>query len=231
MPHLQRMAGMARQLRAAEGQVRSARAALDAARQPVLLVDRSGRVIHANATAETVLRAADGLSVSRDGLTAATSAATRTLKRLIAAAAGDRSHNEGGTRGLGIGGTARLPRPSGRPALAAIVIPVRGRGEFAAWDLAPWEDPVALLSISDPLLSHDTPPRLLMDLYRLTPAEAALASRLQAGEDLNMIAAATGRSVNTVRNLLARLMDKTETRRQAELVRLLESLPLVTGEN
>ncbi len=50
-------------------------------------------------------------------------------------------------------------------------------------------------------------------------------TRLLAGFDLRAIAEETGRSINTIRNLLARVMAKTETSRQSELMRVLGVLP------
>jgi DNA-binding CsgD family transcriptional regulator/PAS domain-containing protein len=210
MPHLQRAAQMNRHLRAANLLARSACEALDAVRQPVLLLDRAGRILHANLPAEALLRAGDGLYSGRGELGAATIMATRELKGLIAAAAAK----------PGTGGTMRLPRPSGGPALVAIAVPVRGIDGFAQP-----EDPAVLFSVADPARAVDLEPRMLMILFGLTRAEAALAVQMLAGQEVNGIAAASGRSVHTVRNLLARLMDKTETRRQSELVRLLERLP------
>jgi DNA-binding CsgD family transcriptional regulator len=49
---------------------------------------------------------------------------------------------------------------------------------------------------------------------------------LLAGFDLREIAQRSGRSFNTVRTHLARLLAKTDTRRQSDLVRLLARLPL-----
>ena len=52
-----------------------------------------------------------------------------------------------------------------------------------------------------------------------------LAGELLAGFDLREIAERSGRSFNTVRTHLARLLAKTDTRRQSDLVRLLARLP------
>ena len=62
-------------------------------------------------------------------------------------------------------------------------------------------------------------------LFGLTPGEAALVGDLLAGHELRDIAERSGRSVHTVRSLLGRLMAKTETHRQSDLIRLLSQLP------
>ena len=114
----------------------------------------------------------------------------------------------------------RLPRASGKPALALLAIPMRGLDDFMLAGR-----PAILVCVSDPAQQREARPAMLMTLFGLTRAEAALATRLLAGEELSTIAAATGRSIATVRNLLARLMAKTETRRQTDLVRMLDRLP------
>ena len=50
-------------------------------------------------------------------------------------------------------------------------------------------------------------------------------ARLLSGFDLRSIAEQTEPSINTIRNLLARVMEKTETNRQSELMRVLSVLP------
>ena len=209
MPHLQRTALMARHLRRANLFTQPAGATLDASRQPVLLLDRAGRLVHANTQAEALLRTGDGLGWSQGGLVAATREATRELWRLIFTASGKPA----------AGGSMRLPRASGRPPLTVIATPVRGLDGFALTD-----EPAVLIGVTDPERPHELAPGVLMGLFGLTRAEEALAQRMLAGQDVNAIAASSARSIHTVRNLLARLMDKTETHRQSDLLRLLDQL-------
>lgn len=61
----------------------------------------------------------------------------------------------------------------------------------------------------------------LGQLYDLTASEALLALHIAEGGDTGGYAAARGISRNTVRNQLQAVFEKTGTRRQAELVRLL----------
>lgn len=208
MPHLQRTALVARRLRGADLAARSAHAALGSLAQPVLLLDETGRLAHANPAAEALLREADGLAARDRRLRAASPAAERQLQALVAAA----------TVRPGTAGTLRLPRPSGALPLALVAMPLRTEEIVSGTGLS------AVLCVSDPVARGCASAPLLTELFGLTSAEAALAAELLAGRDLRDIAHGTGRTVNTLRTHLAHLMAKTETRRQSDLVRVLERL-------
>jgi DNA-binding CsgD family transcriptional regulator len=86
---------------------------------------------------------------------------------------------------------------------------------------APIRGPCAMILISD--TSRSTAAQAaqdLRDVFALTPTEAAIASRLAVGQDVKTMAKGMGTSVSTVRTHLHRLFDKTGTRRQADLIRL-----------
>jgi DNA-binding CsgD family transcriptional regulator len=85
--------------------------------------------------------------------------------------------------------------------------------------------PAVLLQVADPSARANPQRALLVEAFGLTPAEADLATDLLAGLSVREIAAASERSVATVRTHLASLLAKTGTARQSELVRLLMRLP------
>ncbi len=206
LPHLQRATAMAHRLRGAE---RIAAAALEASNGPLLVVDRNGRLLHANMSAEALLQLGDGLSAGSAGLEAANTQGRRALHRMLSATPGR-------------GGAAWLDRPSGKPALAAIAIPLKPH--LATPGLGSHCEPAFLLSIADPEATLPVSAHLA-ELYGLTPAEQLLAADLLAGEDVQSIAARRRRSVNTVRTQLSSLLQKTGARRQSDLIRLLARLP------
>ncbi len=180
-------------------------------RHPVLLLDEDGRLLHASAMAEALLLAADGLSAREGVLHAASASVTARLHAVLAAA---------GQRGAARAGSLRLPKPSGGAPLLVMAMPFR---QETHWSLS--RRAVVLISVTDPDAAAVLPGRLTMDLFGLTGAEAALASDLTAGKDLLTVAPDRGRSINTIRTQLARVMAKTGVNRQSELVRLLASLP------
>jgi DNA-binding CsgD family transcriptional regulator/PAS domain-containing protein len=215
MPHLQRASELARRLRQSELLASAALATLDVLGQAVLLLDETGRVLHANAKAEALLLVADGLA-SRDGmLQAATPALTARLQASLAAVAGANC-------ALARAASLRLPRPGGGAPLALIAAPFRRE---VHWSLS--RRPTALVCVTDPDAAITVPGLLMLELFGLTGAEAALATNLMAGKDLRDIARERGRSINTVRTQLTSLMAKTGTNRQSDLVKLMAILPRV----
>lgn len=66
-------------------------------------------------------------------------------------------------------------------------------------------------------------PELISKVHGLTPTEAALAAALAEGETPASIAHERGCSEQTVRTHIKRILEKTETSRQVDLVRLLLS--------
>lgn len=80
--------------------------------------------------------------------------------------------------------------------------------------------PAYVVCITDPARSCDAPERWLREGYGLTRAEARLAIALSRGQSLEAIAHTTNTGVATLRTHLKRTFDKTGTRRQSDLVRL-----------
>ena len=75
--------------------------------------------------------------------------------------------------------------------------------------------------IIDPEQEAEPPKMLIRQLFGLTNAEADVALRLVRGDGLKPISADLALSMATVKTHLHHIFDKTDTHRQAELVRLL----------
>jgi DNA-binding CsgD family transcriptional regulator len=214
MPHLQRAVVVQARLGDASAAARSALDALETVQAPILLLDRRGRVVHASADAERLLREADGLSIgTEDTLRAAAPSLSARLNALIMRTVG--THGEPGTSG-----TLHLPRPTGKPDLTLVAVPLLPRAAGPGS-----HHPAVLLQVADPSARANPQRALLVEAFELTPAEADLAIDLLAGLSVREIAVASERSIATVRTHLASLLAKTGTARQSELVRLLMRLP------
>jgi DNA-binding CsgD family transcriptional regulator len=75
--------------------------------------------------------------------------------------------------------------------------------------------------ISDPDNQRPLPSDRLQATFGLTEAEARLAALLAAGTELRAAATQLGITYGTARTRLAAIFQKTETRRQGELIKLL----------
>jgi len=183
---------------------------MEHSRYGLFLLDDTGRVWHANGRAEGML--GDGITTINGELTAQHPETSRKLHKMIDAACVARVERPR------VGGTLSVPRKA-RRALSLIVTPLKHEAVPLAIS-----GPTALVIVSDPEAGIMLPADGLKELFGLTPAEAAVALELLAGYDTKAVARRLGLSVHTVRVHLARIMSKTHTSRQAELMRLLTSI-------
>jgi DNA-binding CsgD family transcriptional regulator len=216
MPQLQRAVALRQRLQKVDMLASAALSALDILRHAILLLDQNGRVLHANVTGETMLREADVLGARHGVLFGATQSLTNRLHAVLARAAG-----LGGPPARA--GVLRLwRRHAGDETLALLAMPFR---QEACW--SQFQRPSILVRVTDPASGPAPPAEQLIELFGLTGAEAALAADLLAGHELRRIAEIRGRSLNTVRTHLGKLMAKTNVNRQSDLMRLLAGLPRV----
>jgi DNA-binding CsgD family transcriptional regulator len=209
IPHLQRAVQLRIRLAALDGPPTSSAEMLNRLPHAVMLVDAGARVIFANQAAARMLGAGNGLSLDRDGLKAETTEDTRRLRRTIADCA--EPANELG----GEGGRFRLSRRDRGP-LTMLVIPHRTQ--------VTWIDilrPTAILFIAEAEQAAVLRSERFSQDFGLTRAEAVFAVEISKGDGLQAAASRLGVSLTTVRTHLAHVFDKTGTRRQAELVRLI----------
>ena len=217
MPHLSRAIEINRRFSQLPRAQAGALDVLDCLPMGVLLIDANRRVIFMNKSAGEITARNDGLFVDGNGICrTARNAETNGLQLLIAGAVNTSAGN-----GLRSGGAISLPRPSGLRPLAALVAPL-GQSPFDVGS----RPPAAVLFITDPERRHEPPGELLTRLYDLTPMQARVAVAMLSGRSLTKSAEVIGITRNTASTHLRQVFLKTETRRQAELVKLLLAGPI-----
>lgn len=188
------------------------RLVLDHIATAVVVVDENGHVLHMNQAGTALVAEKDGFTV--DGNQVCRGAEPDETRTLIAAirrqAAADRTDDAVTA--------VSLSRPSMRHPLLVVVTALSPQPEAAG-------QASVVLFVTDP----DRPPALDAEvvgrLYGLTGAESRLACVLATGRDLGDAARTLHITPESARTYLKRIFAKTNTRRQAELVRLILASP------
>jgi len=214
-PHLLRAVQTHRLLATADLQRRVADEVLSALSIAAIAVDPGCKVVFANAVAERSLRASDGLAVWKARLTTSDPRQEPALQEAIRRA----SHLSAGTV-LPPADILPIRRARKRP-LSITVAPFRADSWVGGLAGAS-----AIVFANDPETRSPTTAQALARMYKLTPAETRLLDALLQGERLSEFANRTRISVNTAKTQLKQLFAKTETNRQAELMRLVLSDPI-----
>lgn len=185
-------------------------AMLDSKPFAIFLLDEHKRIVYANRRAEAFRSGSDGVRMSGTGVVLLRRKDNDKLQQLIARVlSADRA--PGGSAGVMYG-----LRPSGKRPFCIAVAPANAHcGMLSAFR------PAVCVTIADPEAETFLAPEHLVVAFGLTAAEARLAALLATGEELRSAAIALGITYGSARARLAQIFDKTQTRRQAELVRVL----------
>jgi len=206
VPHLRRALTIHWRLQKLHGESRVREQALDALPNAVFLLDRRGLIVSCNAKARELLQARGVISVQHGRIVALGVRSNPTLQEaLIRADAGEGSS------------IAFLNSPSaGKEAWCARLAPLRETERFALT----WPQASRMLIVESP--ANPEPDALVpfAELYGLTPAERQVLALLCEDHTPAEIASILQVGINTIRTHLQNLRHKTETRRQAELVRI-----------
>lgn len=212
MPHMKRAFEYQQRISGLEGDRDHLADTLDRLAFGVVIVDRNLRVLSLNHAAEEMLARKDGIALGSNGLHIANRAQHLALQSLVWGAA-----DTAAGRGLGAGGAVSISRPSLQRPYTVLVTPARPSGHRRDGTSVP----AASLFITDPALRPELQAEALIRIFDLTPAETRLAKLLSQGKSLDESADELGVTKNTVHSQLAAIFQKTGTRRQMELVRLL----------
>jgi DNA-binding CsgD family transcriptional regulator len=181
---------------------------LDRGTAAVFLLDNHKRIVFYNRAAETLQSTDDGVRFSANRIGLARKQDDSKLQSLI-----ERALTSTGSQW---GGVMRALRPSGKQPFGIFVNPVTR--EYPALALF---RPAVCIVVTDPELRPFLPIPRLQAAFDMTEAEARLAVSLTRGEDLRRAAERLNITYGTARTRLAQIFQKTDTRRQAELVSLI----------
>lgn len=190
--------------------------ALDAMPTGVVIVDRSGRIVHANRFAHAVIAGGEGVVITDAGLTLDRPGHRVRIRDLIA-------HVEGGRGGSSLIEPIAytVPRFRQQRPLTCLIVSTAGRTDLPE----PSDGPAAILFIGDPERPVAFDATRISRLYGLSRAEARVAALLARGFRLEEAADSLGIAYETVRKHLKQIFVKTSVSRQAELVRMLVTGP------
>ena len=221
--HLSRALGTMFRLRDAELRLAANIAALNRISAGVLLIGERGNIVFANASALAMLKPGDGVRLRagnplQDGIgwiTAQRPDDDAKLKQEIAQSVSMHPLQEGHfSQGI------LITRPSGRRPYLFQLSSLTPQNEFSHGERQAWA--IAFITELDALPRLDA--GLLARVFEFTPAEAALAQELLSGDALERIGERLAVSENTIKTQLQSIFAKTQTHRQAQLVKLLMGL-------
>jgi DNA-binding CsgD family transcriptional regulator/PAS domain-containing protein len=208
-PHLQNAVAIRRTLGLAQARARNAEGILDASTTVSILLNAEGNIVFMNRAAQILADQPLGSSafhVRNDRIVLADRTCRDQFDRLVVQCAAADLHHPGGA----------LLVDCGSYSLQFLITPLR---------LASKNDSMVLVLATDPTRPVTFPDAILRQLYALTPAETEIANGLLTGYSLEEIAQLRRVSIQTVRSQMKALLGKTQTNRQADLVRLLSTLP------
>ena len=212
LPHIRQFVRVRQALAGARALNASLVGMLENTRTGVICLDWRGTIAQANSVGQDFLRRGQGL-VDRDGhLGARVAADDARLQRLLA----DALPRSGAP---GVAGSMTVRRSPKAPRLTLHVTPVTIRDAgFGSGNVA------ALVLVVDPGAKAGVSAERVAATLGLTPAEGSVAVALAEGATARDIAADTGRTASTIRELVKRIHVKLGVSRRADLVRTVLSV-------
>ena len=217
IPHLKRAALLHSELASQRAQLATFTAHLDRLPYPFLLTDSARRALYLNAAARQLTVARDGIAIESGRVTLGSLMQDRILEKAGAGTAGRTDDDFD---------RIEIPRHSGKRPARLLIMRASVSGAL------PWgvSQPSLALQFIDPDSGTAPDAAIVEKLFSLTPSEARVTVKLAVGRNVEEIAADTRTSVGTIRTHLKRILSKTGTKRQGELISLIlrstSSLPV-----
>jgi len=185
--------------------------ALDALSVGVFLLDSQARILHANRAGEEQVRTGNALRVVNDRFSPVDGAANADFIKALSPG------TDSGRQRVANMHSIALPVGDGE-GLIATILPV-GEGRRSSL-MAPWSAKWAVFS-QNPMSVPQIPGEAFARLYGLTGGELRVVLAVAPGLGIPEAAELLGLGKETVKKHLQRAFEKTGTKRQAELARLL----------
>lgn len=219
LPHAHTAIKIRARLQAAKVQEHFYELTLESLAIAAILVSSAGKVIHMNRRAAAIVQRADGLRLHGSTLAALNLNDGGRLSSMIAEAATVRRNGTRTASKAAPGGALTLNRHGSRPTLHVSVLPAPEHIRAIIGTSC------AVVFVSEPDLKPKPRAVMLRAFYGLTPTESRLADLLLQGLQVGEAAESMRITLATVRFQLKRVLAKTGTHRQSELMRLMLSLP------
>lgn len=187
---------------------------IDSLSTGILLTEQHGRITYMNNAAERILKSGNALRATNGRLTAVRPGARDALSKALAQSVDGKAPAKTGRHEVA------LPVEDGA-GLIASVLPLEWRQ--GRNPLSPLPGAAAII-VQDPADPPPLPGEAFAQLYDLTAAEQRVLQLMVQGFTPQDVGAELGVSVTTVKTHLQRLFAKTNTPRQADLVRLVMSM-------
>jgi len=212
LPHVQMVLALRSRINSAQSHALFSEAVMDSMSVASLLVDGYGRVQHMNRQAELHLAKGNGLLLANGRLRATDRRDMAQLGRLLEAVTSSDRVN------AVPGGAMRVTR---RNAIPLHVSVVQAPAEKTFDDRCQY----AIVFLYDQSMPQATRSAAMRQLYQMTPAEARMADLLCSGLTIKEASERCGVKLETARFQVKQILSKTGLHRQAELMRLMLSLP------
>jgi DNA-binding CsgD family transcriptional regulator len=210
VPHLRRAVLIGKVLNFRTAEAATFADVLDGISAGVLLIDAHGRILHANASGQSLLLEGSVLRATGGKLAANDAEAEGALHDLfLAAGSGDATVD---TRSIGV----TLASREGERHVAHVLPLTSGARRQTGRNYAA----AASLFVRRAALDIPSPPEVIAKTFKLTPSELRVLLGIVEVGGLRETAEALGISAGTAKTHLLRVFGKTGTRRQAELVKL-----------
>ena len=215
-PHLRRAVLITRSMQLRKAEATALADTLDGLAAAVILLDGDRRVVHANASGQSLLAQRSPLHAVNSKITANCAEDQRSLNECLAAAG----------KGCAVGGETIAVKGRENKRYLIHVLPLTSSARKRAGNMFRAVAAVFVHEITPPAPSGA---RLIAEQYKLTPGEVRVLLAIVDCGGIRETAEALGIAETTVKTHLQRVFSKTDCSRQAELVKLIASFssPLI----